>query len=147
MATRAWQDSTYHLIKDSVVVYIGDAGAPPAVSSERTAYSCMSSAGERAPHFAHGLTGTPRGENSEHLNPPPLKEGLGEVLEGLGRSHYHTEYRDRVVVKTDTVFCDREVQIQLPPERYVPRAVRWLAWIGAIALFALLLRLLWRLKG
>jgi len=74
------------------------------------------------------------------------KEGLGEVLE-LGRSHYHTEYRDRVVTKTDTVFCDREVQIQLPPERYVPRTVRWLAWAGVLALFALLLRLLWRLKG
>ena len=60
--------------------------------------------------------------------------GLGEVLE-----RWHTEWRERVVVKTDTVYQEREVRIQLPPERYVPRAVKWLAWAGGAAIFLLLL--------
>lgn len=144
MATRASQDSTYHLIKDSVVVYIGDAGAPPAVSSERTAYPCMSPAGERASHFAHGLTGTPQEGNSDALTAPPL-EGLGEVLE-LGRSHWHTEYRDRVITRTDTVYRDRETVIQLPPERYVPRFYKYGTIAGVLAAVWFIVRMVLKIR-
>ena len=103
--TRAWQDSTYHYVRDSVVVYVGA------------------------------------------TSPTPPKEGLSEYLQapslrGLGESHWHTEYRNRVVTKTDTVYQDREVEIQLPPERYVPRAVKGLAWAGGAAIFSICLWLI-----
>jgi len=83
-------------------------------------------------------------------SPPPPKEGLSEYLQapslrGLGESHWHTEYRNRVVTKTDTVYCDREVEIQLPPERYVPRAVKGLAYIGGAAILLLLLWIIYNL--
>ena len=61
--------------------------------------------------------------------------------------HWRDRWRDRVVIRTDTVYQNKETVVQLPHERYVPRTVRWLAWIGALALFALLLRLLWRQKS
>ncbi len=48
----------------------------------------------------------------------------------LGRSHYHTEYRDRVVTKTDTVFCDREVQIHYRPRGMSPG--RYDGWLGQV---------------
>ena len=113
MTTRAWQDSTYHYVRDSVVVV-----RPP-----------------RPPLTPPSKEGDP-----DALSSPPLKgelegvSGLGEVLE-----RWHTEWRERVVVKTDTVYQEREVRIQLPPERYVPRAVKWLAWAGGAAIFLLLL--------
>ena len=80
-------------------------------------------------------------------SPPPPKEGFSEYLQapslrGLGESHWHTEYRNRVVTKTDTVYQNREVEIQLPPERYVPRAVKGLAYIGGAAIGLLLLWLI-----
>ena len=113
--TRAWQDSTYRYVRDSVVVYVG---RPP-------------------------LT-PPQEGNSDTLTAPPL-EGLGEVLE-LGRSHYHTEWRDRVVVKTDTVFCDREVVVQLPPERYVPRFYKYGTIAGMLAAVWFIVRMVLKIR-
>lgn len=95
--TKASQDSTYHYIHDSIVVYVPDTIAPS--------------------------------------------------LRGSGESRWHTEWRERVVIKNDTVYQDKETVVQLPPERYIPRAVRFFAWIGAFAVFAILLRLLWRQKA
>ena len=47
---------------------------------------------------------------------------------------WHDRWRDRTITRTDTVYRDREVVVQQPPERYVPGVVRGLAWIGAIAI-------------
>lgn len=76
-------------------------------------------------------------------------ENLAE-LEDIGNSkgsieRWHTEWRERVVVRTDTVYRDREVVVQLPPERYVPRAVKGLAWTGAATITMLLLWVVWRI--
>lgn len=60
---------------------------------------------------------------------------------------WRDRWRERVVIKNDTVYQDKETVVQLPPERYIPRAVRFFAWIGAFAVFAILLRLLWRQKA
>ncbi len=60
---------------------------------------------------------------------------------------WRDRWRERVVLRADTVFRDREVQIQLPPERYVPRIVKGLACIGAAAILALLLWLLLKIRG
>lgn len=76
-----------------------------------------------------------------------VPDTIAPSLRGSGESRWHTEWRERVVIKNDTVYQDKETVVQLPPERYVPRAVKVLAWIGAFTVFALLLRLLWRLKG
>lgn len=59
--------------------------------------------------------------------------------------HWRERWRERVVVKTDTVYRDREVTVQLPPERYVPRAVKGLAWTGAATITVLLLWVAWRI--
>ncbi len=131
-----------------MVVYVGDADA--LVRGLCTKQGTLSSvdrhtvrpeltADERAPRFAHGLTGTPQG-----VRVP------GSGVCGGSIERYHTEYRERVVTRIDTVYMDREVQVQLPPERYVPRAVRWLAWTGAVAIILLVLftalRIVWRLR-
>lgn len=46
--------------------------------------------------------------------------------------------RDRVSVRTDTVYKTREVMVGTPPERYVPKPVKGLAWIGAAAIVVLI---------
>ena len=60
---------------------------------------------------------------------------------------WRDRWRERTLTRTDTVYQDREVQIQLPPERYVPRAVKSLAWTGAAAIAFLLFRLLWKAQS
>jgi len=60
---------------------------------------------------------------------------------------WRDRWRERTLTRTDTVYQDREVQIQLPPERYVPRAVKSLAWTGAAAIVFLLFRLLWKAQS
>lgn len=94
---------------------------------------------------SHTLTNTQRHDSTYRRDSIYIREYTRGDTVYLDR--WRDRWRERVVVKTDTVFCDREVQIQLPPERYVPQAVKWPAWIGTLALFALLLRLLWHLKG
>ena len=102
-----------------MVVYVGDTGDAGADSSERTAYPRMFTAGEGA-------------------------RVPGSIPGSIER--YHTEWRERVVIKADTVYQEREVEIQLPPERYVPRAVRWLAWAGGAAIFSICLWLILKIK-
>ena len=41
---------------------------------------------------------------------------------------WHNLWRDRTVATTDTLYRDREVLVQLPPERYVP-------WLYRVALY------------
>lgn len=90
----------------------------------------------------------------------PAAKGFGS-FEGFGCSngsrfvppdtlvveHWHTRHRDRVVVKTDTVYQAKEIIIHSPPVKYVPKIVKWLAYIGAAAIGLLLLRLLWKIRG
>ena len=41
---------------------------------------------------------------------------------------WHNIWRDRIVATTDTVYKDKVVTVQLPPERYVP-------WLYRVALY------------
>ena len=41
---------------------------------------------------------------------------------------WHNLWRDRIVATTDTVYKDKVVTVQLPPERYVP-------WLYRVALY------------
>ena len=55
----------------------------------------------------------------------------GEFEGGAGGGsveHFRTIWRDRTVATTDTVYKDKEVLVQLPPERYVP-------WLYRVALY------------
>ena len=61
------------------------------------------------------------------------------------RDRWHERCSERLLLRTDTVYQTREVVVRSPPERYTPPPVKYLAWIGAIALFLLILRLLFRL--
>ena len=60
---------------------------------------------------------------------------------------WRDRWREKTVIRTDTVYQDKATIIQLPPERYVPRAVRCLAWIGGIAIGFLLLCLFGKING
>ncbi len=64
----------------------------------------------------------------------------------LGDTVYIDRWRDRwlerLVIRNDTIYQDRKVIIHSPPEKYIPRIVKWLAWVGVSATIALLLRLL-----
>ena len=41
---------------------------------------------------------------------------------------WHNSWRDRIVATTDTVYKDKLVTVQLPPERYIP-------WLYRVALY------------
>ena len=94
---------------------------------------------------SHTLTNTSLHDSTYHRDSIYIREYI------RGDTIYIDRWRDRwlerTITRADTVYKDREVQVQLPPERYVPRAVRCLAWTGVFAILALVLRLLWRLKG
>ena len=58
---------------------------------------------------------------------------------------FRTEYRDRIVVRTDTVYSQREVVVRSPPERYVPKFYRYCAAICVGLALYLTARIAWRI--
>ena len=54
---------------------------------------------------------------------------------------WHNLWRDRIVATTDTFYRDREVLVQLPPERYVP----WLYRVALYVCIALVLYIITRI--
>ena len=54
---------------------------------------------------------------------------------------WHNLWRDRTVATTDTVYKDKEVLVQLPPERYVP----WLYRVALYVCIALVLLIIIRI--
>ena len=54
---------------------------------------------------------------------------------------WHNLWRDRIVATTDTLYRDREVLVQLPPERYVP----WLYRVALYVCIALVLYIITRI--
>lgn len=94
---------------------------------------------------SHTLKNTQQRDSTYHRDSIYIREYTRGDTVYLDR--WRDRWRDRVVIRNDTVYQDKKTMIQLPPERYIPRAVRFLAWIGAFAIFALLLRLLYHLKG
>ena len=65
-----------------------------------------------------------------------------------GDTVYVDRWRDRVCgrmsVHTDTVYQIREMTVVMPLERYVPKPVKWLTWIGVGAIVLLLLSIVRR---
>lgn len=62
------------------------------------------------------------------------------------RDRWHDRWHEKVVIRADTLYQDREIIVHSPPEKYIPPIVKWLAYIGAAALVIILLRLLWKIK-
>lgn len=61
---------------------------------------------------------------------------IRESSDTIRLEHWHTEYKDSIVLKTDTLYRDKEIIKQLPPERYIPP---WAWWtLGFSILMALL---------
>ena len=54
---------------------------------------------------------------------------------------WHNLWRDRIVATTDTFYRDREVLVQLPPERYIP----WLYRVALYVCIALVLYIITRI--
>ena len=94
---------------------------------------------------SHILTNTSQHDSTYHHDSIYIREYIRGDTVYLDR--WHDRWHERVVIRNDTVYQDKETVIQLPPERYVPRAVRCLAWIGGIAIGFLLLCLLWKIRG
>ena len=68
----------------------------------------------------------------------------GELEGGAGGGsveHFRTIWRDRIVATTDTVYKDKLVTVQLPPERYVP----WLYRVALYVCIALVLYIITRI--
>lgn len=66
--------------------------------------------------------------------------------EGVSEVRWHTEWRERTLTRTDTVYQDREVQIQLPPERYVPRFYTYGTMVGVLAVIWLIVRMVLKIR-
>ena len=92
---------------------------------------------------SHTLTNSLRQDSTYHRDSIYIREYIRGDTVYL--DHWRDRWMERTITRTDTLYRDREVTEQLPPEKYIPRTVRCLAWIGAFTLFAILLRLLWRL--
>ena len=60
---------------------------------------------------------------------------------------WRDRWRERVVIRTDTVYQDKEIVVHSPPVKYVPRIVKCLAYIGAAAIILILLCLLRKING
>ena len=60
---------------------------------------------------------------------------------------WRDRWRERTITHTDTIYQDKETVVHSPPERYVPRIVKWLAYIGAAAIILILLCLLRKING
>ena len=54
---------------------------------------------------------------------------------------WHNLWRDRIVATTDTVYKDKLVTVQLPPERYIP----WLYRVALYVCIALVLYIITRI--
>ena len=54
---------------------------------------------------------------------------------------WHNSWRDRIVATTDTVYKDKVVTVQLPPERYIP----WLYRVALYVCIALVLYIITRI--
>ena len=89
--------------------------------------------------FVHDSTviRIPCPEPSDSNYSPPYEGGAG----GGSVEHFRTIWRDRTVATTDTVYKDKEVLVQLPPERYVP----WLYRVALYVCIALVLLIIIRI--
>ncbi len=59
---------------------------------------------------------------------------------------WRDRWRERTLTRTDTVYQDREVQIQLPPERYVPRFYTYGTMVGVLAVIWLIVRMVLKIR-
>ena len=94
---------------------------------------------------SHTQTNSQQHDSTYHRDSIYIREYIRGDTVYLDR--WRDRYRDRIITRTDTIYQDREIVIQLPPERYVPRAVRWLAWIGGIAILVFLLLVFLKIRG
>ncbi len=59
---------------------------------------------------------------------------------------WRDRWRERTLTRTDTVYQDREVQIQIPPERYVPRFYTYGTMVGVLAVIWLIVRMVLKIR-
>lgn len=59
---------------------------------------------------------------------------------------WRDRWHERTLTRTDTVYQDREVVIQLPPERYVPRFYTYGTMVGVLAVIWLIVRMVLKIR-
>lgn len=94
---------------------------------------------------SHTWTNSQRQDSTYQRDSIYIREYIRGDTVYLDRWRDH--WQERVVIRNDTVYQERETVIQLPPEKYVPRVVRWLAYIGAAAIILILLCFLRKING
>ena len=94
---------------------------------------------------SHIRTNTQQHDSTYHCDSIYIREYIRGDTVYLDR--WRDRWRERVVIRSDTVYQDKEIIVHSPPEKYVPRIVKWLAYIGATTMILILLCLLWKING
>ena len=94
---------------------------------------------------SHTRTNSQRLDSTFHRDSIYIREYIRGDTIYIDR--WRDRWREKTVIRTDTVYQDKEIVVHSPPERYVPRAVRCLAWIGGIAILVFLLWLFLKIRG
>ena len=94
---------------------------------------------------SHTRTNSQRLDSTFHRDSIYIREYIRGDTVYLDR--WRDRWRERILTHTDTIYQDKEVIIHSPPEKYVPKTIKWLAYIGAAAIIALLLWILGRIYG
>ena len=94
---------------------------------------------------SHTLTNTSLHDSTYHRDSIYIREYIRGDTIYIDR--WRDRWRERILTRTDTIYQDKEIVVHSPPERYVPRAVRWLAWIGCVAILVFLLWLFLKIRG
>jgi len=61
------------------------------------------------------------------------------------QERWHTEYRDSIRLVSDTLYKDKEVIVQLPPERYIPPWAWWSLGICIVIAVLIVARIILRI--
>jgi len=94
---------------------------------------------------SHTLTNSQQHDSTYHRDSIYIHEYIRGDTVYLDR--WRDRWHEKIVIRNDTVYQDKETVIHSPPEKYVPRMVKWLAYIGAAAIIIFLLRFLWNIYG
>lgn len=93
---------------------------------------------------SHTQTNSQRLDSTFHRDSIYIREYIRGDTIYIDR--WRDRWREKTVIRTDTVYQDKETII-LPPEKYVPKTIKWLAYIGVAAIVAFLLWLLLKIRG
>ncbi len=94
---------------------------------------------------SHTLTNSQQHDSTYHRDSIYIREYTRGDTVYLDR--WRDRWHERVVIRNDTIYQNKEIVVHSPPEKYVPRIVKWLAYTGTAAIITLLLWLFLKIRG